>query len=332
MKNYFKNLQIAFLNTVLSAEPIPQDQKIDFAVGGQAVIEGVMMRSPSSISISVRKPDGKISSNSRKFQSILQKYKFLNIPLLRGVLNLVEMMIVGTQALNHSANESLGLEEEKNENKSMFSKLLDTVLFLISLAFALSISIALFKFTPLAITTYLESHSNLIKDNFFLFNLIDGIIKMSIFVFYIYILTLFKSFRRIFEYHGAEHKAIFNYESKEPLNVKNSMKQSRFHPRCGTSFIIIVFLVSIIFYSLIPRPETFLLNLLMRVTLLPVVAGISYEFLKISAKNIEKTWVKILVAPGLLFQRLTTKDPDESQMEVSLDSLENALAMEPVRS
>lgn len=310
-------------------------KKIDFAVGGQAVIEGIMMRSPNSIIIAVRKEGGEIKVQKKKYQTLVQRYKWLNIPILRGIVNLFEMMVVGTQAINFSAAESLEDAEreelekkEEKRKKSLAGRMGEMLMFGFSLVFAFSFSIFLFKFVPLWTTTFLEGNFSYIKNNYIVFNLIDGALKMSIFISYIFILGLIPSFRRVFEYHGAEHKSIFNYEAKEELNVENAKVKSRFHPRCGTSFILIVFVISILVYTFVPKQEDFLTNLLVRLAFLPLIAGISYEYLKTSAKYSQNTFVKALVAPGLWFQRLTTKEPDEKQLEVGLKSLSDALAME----
>lgn len=308
------------------------EEKFDFAVGGQAVIEGVMMRSPRHITIAVRKQNGSIKVKKDHYLSVIQKHKFLNIPIVRGVINLFEMMIVGTKAINFSANESLDMEEEiKDEKKSKVRQLFEGLMFIISLIVALGFSLLLFKFIPLFITTFLDKNIAAIHNNYLLFNLVDGIIKATIFLTYVYLLSLIPSFRRVFEYHGSEHKSIITYENKLPLTVENAKKQTRFHPRCGTSFIIIVFIISIFVYSLLPKQEEFLQNFLLRLSFLPLVAGISYEALKLSAKHSEKAFIKILIAPGLAFQKLTTKEPKDDQLEVGLDSLKAALVLEEVK-
>ena len=306
-----------------------QDEEIDFAVGGQAVIEGVMMRSPNALTIAVRKPNGEMAIKKEKYKSVIQKIPALNIPILRGVINLFEMMVLGTKAINFSANASLDdTPEEEEKATTTLGKILEGVMFAFSLVIALSLSLTLFKVLPLWITTYIDSNVPLVHENFFLFNLVDGVIKSSIFLTYIFVLTLVPSFRRVFEYHGAEHKSIFTYEKKKELTVENAAKQTRFHPRCGTSFIIIVFIISVIVYTIVPKQTTFLSNLALRITVLPLVAGLSYEFLKISARHAQSTFVKFLIAPGLAFQRLTTKEPDSKQLEVGLRSLKEALIME----
>ncbi|MEK7673472.1 MAG: DUF1385 domain-containing protein [Patescibacteria group bacterium] len=322
------------LNKDIDNDP-NQPATIDFAVGGQAVIEGVMMRSPKSITIAVRKPNGEISVKKRHYRTLTQRFKWLNIPILRGMVNLIEMMIVGSDAINYSANESMTEEDAKpakatdpEAKKTFAQKAFEYTLFAFSFIFAIGLSIGLFKFLPLWITTFLESQSTYISNNYIIFNLIDGVIKMFMFLSYIFILSQIPSFRRIFEYHGAEHKSIFNYENHLPLNVENAQKQIRFHPRCGTSFIIIVFALSVIVYTFIPKQPDFWVNLAVRLAALPLIAGISYEYLKISARHVNNVFVKALIAPGLWFQRLTTKEPDAKQLAVGLQSLQEALAME----
>jgi len=311
---------------LVNAEPKP---KIDFAVGGQAVIEGVMMRSPNHVTIAVRKQDKSIKVNRRKYKALSAHHKIFNIPILRGVINLFEMMVIGTKALNWSASESIDEEmPENNGEKGVGMKIFEAFMMILSLVLALAISLALFKALPLALTTLLEKRIGLIEDYWILFNLIDGALKMIIFIGYIYILSLFPSFRRVFEYHGAEHKSIFTYEEKLPLKVENARKQSRFHPRCGTSFILIVFTISILIYTFVPKQDDFTANLIMRISFLPLIAGISYEYLKISAKYANRRFAKALVAPGLWFQRLTTKDPNDDQLEVGLRSLQEAVDQE----
>jgi uncharacterized protein YqhQ len=322
---------IEALNQEVEEENEPS---IDFAVGGQAVIEGVMMRSPNSITIAVRKQSGEIKVDKKPYQTLTQKYSWLNIPILRGVVNLFEMMIIGTNAINFSANESLEEPESKKskKKKSEFQKKLakfaEGAMFALSFVFAMALSLSLFKFIPFWTATFIESRFSVVQENYMLFNLIDGVIKMSIFLTYIFLLSLIPDFRKIFEYHGAEHKSIYAYENKKELNVENAKKQIRFHPRCGTSFILIVFLVSIVFYTFIPKLDSFWTSFALRVAVLPFIAGISYEYLKFSAKHQDNAFVKALIAPGLWFQRLTTKEPDEKQLAVGLQSLKEALAME----
>lgn len=346
---------IEALNQDVETKRALQQKQIDFAVGGQAVIEGVMMRSPNNIAIAVRKPSGKIVVKKKPYKTLTQRYEKLNVPIVRGIINLFEMMIVGTHAINFSANEAIDEEpsrdeetrsdrpaptgasesvgeaqSKKNKKPTKLMKLAEFLMFSLSFVVAMALSLFLFKFIPLWITTFLEGESTYIEQNYIVFNLIDGVLKMSIFLSYIFILSLIPTFRRIFEYHGAEHKSIFNYESRKPLTVENAKDQSRFHPRCGTSFILIVFVISILVYTFVPKQPTFWSNLGLRVAVLPFIAGISYEYLKLSAKHADNIIVKALIAPGLWFQRLTTKDPDKKQLAVGLKSLRDTLAMEKI--
>jgi uncharacterized protein YqhQ len=303
-------------------------KKIDFAVGGQAVIEGVMMRSNDFITVAVRKESGGIELKDDPFKSITKKIKFLGWPLVRGVIGLFEMMIVGMKALNYSANVMIEeTEGVKREDMTKWQKIGEKIMFAFSFIFAISLSLFLFKFLPLWITEWISSIYEPLRQSF-LYNVVDGVLKTSFFITYIAILTVMPSIKRVFEYHGAEHKSIFTYEKGLELNVENAKKQSRFHPRCGTSFILIVFMISILTYTLLPRDPDFIMHFARRLAFLPLIAGISYEFLKWSAKHKDNKWLKWAIAPGLLFQRLTTKEPDDKQLEVALKALDKALELE----
>ena len=332
-----KAINLMILNWIIEAfsiaKPVAKSAKnsipkIDFAVGGQAVLEGVMMRSTNSITIAVRKKDKTIKVHKKKYHTLTQRYSLLNLPILRGMINLVEMMVIGSKAINISANEMMDDEmtpkekaKMRRKGKTWQNKLLEYTMFILSLVLAIGLSIFLFKFLPLWTTTLLEEKFSYLKEHYFAFNLIDGILKMFMFLAYIYVLSLIPNFRRIFEYHGAEHKSIFTYENHLELTPKNAKKQTRFHPLCGTSFILIVFVISILVYTALPRQESFWENLSVRIGFLPLIAGISYEYLKLSAKYSKNFIVKGLVTPGLWFQRLTTKEPSTSQLEVGLKSL-----------
>jgi len=320
-------------------------QKIDFAVGGQAVIEGVMMRSQNFVTIAVRKSEGGIIEKDENFKSLTTRIKLFGIPLVRGVVNLVEMMILGMRMLNYSAAQSMADESpEKNEKETVTSKTEKSdekpkklekfgmmVSFALSLAFSLGMSLFLFKFLPLWITDYLSKSYPVLNQNYLYYNLIDGIIKTTFFVVYIALLGLLPSLHRVFQYHGAEHKSIFTYEKGLALNTENAKKMTRFHPRCGTSFILVVFLLSIFIYTFIPKQPDFWVNFAVRVAFLPLVAGISYEVLKWSAKYSENPLVKMITMPGLLFQRITTQEPTDDQLEVALTALRKALELEENR-
>jgi len=322
------------LNFLLQAK-----SKIDFAVGGQAVIEGVMMRSPNFIAITVRKENGELVDKSYPFQNLVQRYKWLNIPLLRGVINMFEMMVVGTKALNWSADQFIEDEgeEESSDKKtgpkepqkeSKFKPFLMGLWFALNLIVSLALAIFIFKFIPLRLTELINNYYPALAEHSWAYNLTDGVIKLLIFVVYIWVISFAKTIHRVFEYHGAEHKSIYTYENDLELVPEQAAKQSRFHPRCGTSFIIFIFVLSIVVYMFIPRDPNFAMNLLKRLSVLPLIAGLSYEVLKLSAKHTSKLWVRAFIKPGLIFQRLTTKEPDSKQLEVALNSLKLTLELE----
>ena len=308
--------------------------KIDFAVGGQAVIEGVMMRSPNFITVAVRKTKGDIKVKDENFRALSARIKLFGIPIVRGVINLFEMMIIGMRILNFSAAEMMDEAppaETSAKEKGIAKKITTVLSFAFSLIFALGMSLFLFKFLPLFITDTLSKNFALLRDNYLIYNLIDGAFKTSFFVIYIGLLGLLPDMHRVFQYHGAEHKSIYTYEKGFALNVENAKKMTRFHPRCGTSFILVVFLISIFIYTFVPKQPDFWINFLTRVAFLPIVAGASYEVLKWSAKYAEKPLVNLITLPGLLFQRITTQEPDDSQLEVALTALRKALELEEQR-
>jgi len=304
-------------------------KKIDFAVGGQAVIEGVMMRSPNYTVISVRSEKGEILETTEYYQNLSKKIKFLGLPIIRGVINLFEMMFIGTKALNWAASKSMATEDEIPADKKQKEEKGQGILALVfSIVFALGMSIFLFKFLPLWCTDFLSKKIDLLNQNYLAYNFVDGVLKTSFFILYIYILGRLPDVHRVFQYHGAEHKSIMTYENNLPLTVENARNQTRFHPRCGTSFILVVFLLSIFIYTFVPRNPDFLTNFGLRVLFLPIVAGISYEMLKWSAKHHESKIVQLLIKPGLMFQRLTTQEPDDQMLEVALNSLKLSLELE----
>lgn len=248
------------------------------------------------------------------------------------------MMIIGMHSINFSAQEYAedfednvdgeAKEGDLDEKQEKSSKIMDTLTFAFSIVFSLALAIFLFKFIPLAITEYLRGKFPYIANHYIAFNAVDGAIRIAIFLLYIFTLSIFKSFRRIFEYHGAEHKSIFTYEKNLELTPENARNQSRFHPRCGTSFIVIVFLISIAIYTFVPRNPVFWMNLIQRIFVLPLIAAVGYEILKWSAKRMNHSFVKILIAPGLWTQRITTKEPDDGQLEVALHALKKTLELE----
>ena len=273
-------------------------------IGGQALIEGVLMRNKEKICIAVRK-DKKIIVKKEKI-----KFKESKMPFFRGITNLISTMYVGMKALNYSASIQIGKKEKEN-------KVMSVITILIAVIFALF----LFKFLPLLLTQLIDNKLNLSSASF---NITDGIIKLVILVSYIYIISRMKDIKRVFQYHGAEHKAVNCYESKKSLTINNVKKFSTTHKRCGTTFIIFVIFTSIIVYVFIPKSYSFLLKLSLRILLLPLIASMSYELLKLSAKY-DNIITKTITSPGLLIQKLTTNEPDNKQIEVAIKSLKGVI-------
>ena len=268
-------------------------------IGGQAVMEGVMMASRKKVAIAVRKPDGKITIKVEKRSEIAEKFR--KTPFLRGLISLFEMLIIGTKALTWSSNESLEKDEKIGGTGIFFTIIL-------SLIFAVGLFIVL----PLIL-------SKLLTQNRILFNLIDGFWRILIFIIYLLLISRFEDIKRVFQYHGAEHKAVNCYEAGKTLTAKNAQKFSTIHPRCGTSFIFIVLFVSIILFSLV-WSESLLLKFIYRVILIPVIAMISYEILRFNARKPNKI-LGILTKPGLWLQKITTQEPDLKMLEVSIRAL-----------
>ncbi|RLE08013.1 DUF1385 domain-containing protein [Candidatus Aerophobetes bacterium] len=295
----------------------------EFDVGGQAVIEGVMMRSPKFITIAIRKSSGEIMVKKEPYISLTKRFKFLNIPIIRGVVVLIETLYIGVKALTFSANEAIEDEESKATKESEAEEdkkgeIFTSIWLFLMVILGIGLGFLLFFYLPLWLTDLLGVKTG------FLFNLVDGIIRIAIFLIYIWLITLWKDMRRIFEYHGAEHKSIHTLEAGEELIPENMKKYPTLHARCGTSFLLIVMVVSIIIFMALGRPKT-LADRLVRFSFIPLIAGISYEFIKLSGKVKNNKLAKILIAPGLWLQKMTTKEPDEKQMEVAIAALKNAL-------
>lgn len=276
-------------------------------VGGQAVIEGVMMKTDDRCAVSVRKPNGKIKTKTKKLSPIGKKIKLLAWPFVRGTVVLFETLILGIDALSYSAREAD--EDEKPLSKFAMA---------MTIIFAFIAALALFIALPLYLTKIV------VADRGFLFNLIDGAFRLAIFFAYLLFVSFFKDIKRVFQYHGAEHMAVNCYEEGKPLTLENIKKFSTLHPRCGTAFVIIVLVISILVFSLITS-QNMLVKLAGRIILLPVIAGVSYELLKFSSKFRKNKFVWALMQPGLLIQRITTKKPDEKQIEVAVTALKEAL-------
>jgi uncharacterized protein YqhQ len=304
-------------------------------VGGQAVMEGVMMRGPGRIATAVRRADGTIALKSDEFHSLAERYPVLKWPILRGAVGLVEMMVIGVQTLNFSAEvamEDLQKDEEAEggkEKKPGDGKPGPWAMGL-TVAFALVAGVAIFFATPLTITTMFFS----VDQDPFAFNMLAGGIRLAILVAYLGLISMANDVKRLFAYHGAEHKAVFTFELGLPLDVVSCRKQTRFHPRCGTSFLLIVVLSSIVLFSLLDAALLAWLGrlslpvrLATHLPLIPVVGGISYEFIRFSARHTGSAFGRMIVAPGLWLQRITTREPDDSQIEIALAAIQAALGM-----
>ncbi len=307
----------------------------EFNVGGQAVIEGVMMRSVDCVATAVRIPSGEILIKSEQYKSLAHRYKILNIPVIRGAVAFVEMLIIGIKTLNFSAEIAVREAEKeealkKGEAVSEHKKNKSALMIGISALIAMGFGILIFFFLPLAISSLFSVDKNAVS-----FNLIAGGVRVSIFLLYVWGISFMKDFHRVFEYHGAEHKAIFTYEMKQVLTPENAKNFTRFHPRCGTSFILIVALFAIVIYAIsdsiyaaiVGQPPVLLTRFGLHFSLLPLVAGGSYEILKFSAKKRNNPIVNALIQPGLWLQRITTKEPNLEQLEVAIVALESALGI-----
>jgi uncharacterized protein YqhQ len=350
-------------------------------VGGQAVIEGVMMRAPHSYAVAVRRPDGQIVARSERLPVLAEKYPLLKLPVLRGSAVLIHSMILGIKALNFSANvvfHEAGKETEVTPAVQAAAlpsgmvatsapvavvtkvkpavEVKSTAGAIGSIIFALFFNVLLFIVLPLLLTNVLfvyfgggtidaRSESGTWYADAWAwiraglhpirpsvaFNLVDGLIRMTFFLIMITSFSLLRDIRRVFEYHGAEHKVVYTWEADEELTVENARTKRRQHPRCGTSFLMVVMLVSIVAFSVVKFDSLFL-NFLVRLLLIPLVAGVSYEIIRASAKTSAQWFFSLITRPGLWLQNITTKEPDDSQLEVAIYALKESLKLEPVGS
>jgi uncharacterized protein YqhQ len=281
--------------------------------GGMAVIEGVMMRGPEKIALAVRKTDGSIELEEEPVSDLPVRYPFLKWPFLRGTYVLIDSMVVGMRMLNKSANMSLDEEEEELSTGEIFITGL--------LAFVLAI--LLFVVLPTAIVHYTRQYLGGVLTQ----NIVEGIIRIFFFLAYVWAIGRMQEIDRVFMYHGAEHKSIFTYEAGEELTIENTSKYTTLHPRCGTSFILIVLIISILVFALLGEGDLFY-RIWSRIAVLPIIAGLGYEFLKFSGKYYNNRWARILIAPGLYLQKLTTREPDDSQLEVAIAALKAVIPVE----
>jgi uncharacterized protein YqhQ len=289
------------------------------SVGGQAVIEGVMMRSPTHYATAVRTPEGRIVIQKTPFKSVVRRFRFLNIPVVRGAFALIETLYIGIQSLTFSASQAA--EEDKPRKKR--GRVGTSIALFGSVALALGLGFLLFFYLPLFLTEILGFENGIV------FNLVDGVFRLAVFLGYIFAISRWKEMRRIFQYHGAEHMTIFAFESGEELTAENARKYPTFHPRCGTSFLIVVMFVSVLVFVFLGKPET-LGDRLLRFALVPLIAGISFEFIKLSGRRRFARWFKPAIWPGLAMQRITTRPPTDDMLEVAIAALDASLDRQAV--
>lgn len=292
-------------------------------IGGQAVIEGVMMKNKDKYAVAVRKLSGEIEVEVSKCQSISDKVPFFRLPIIRGVVNFVESMVVGVKTLTYSASFYEDEEEEPTKMNQALDKLLkgktEDVMMGVTVCFSMLLAIALFMVAPYFATRLLERFST----SETLLVIVEGMLRIGIFLLYVALISQMKDMKRVFMYHGAEHKTINCLEHGEELTVENVKKYSRIHKRCGTSFLLIVMIISMIFFLFI-RVDGLWARMAFRILLVPVIAGVSYEFIKFAGKSDSKI-VQILSTPGMWLQKLTTREPEEDMIEVAIQSVESVL-------
>jgi uncharacterized protein YqhQ len=287
-------------------------------IGGQAVLDGVMMLAPHSCCVAVRKPDGQIVTQESPVVKIADRYPIFRYPIFRGLGRIGQTLQLGSKALKFSFNQALEAEGQKPEEVSSW-------MLTGSFIFGLAVFLFLYKFIPLYLATSLGHHVPALSSRIAV-NLMDGLIRISILLVYLGVLSRPKDMQRVFQYHGAEHKVVFNFESGQPLSVENAQKYTTYHPRCGTCFLLVMLTVAMILYAFLPI-DGFVAKLLIRIALLPLVMGLSYELIRFAARR-QGSLLGMLTRPGLWLQRITTKPPDDSQAAVAIHALNGAMEME----
>jgi uncharacterized protein YqhQ len=302
-------------------------------VGGQAVMEGVMMRSANGVATAVRRANGDIVVQKQNYISVTEKYKWLNVPILRGAVGLIDMMYLGIKTLNFSAEIAMldVVPDEKEKSKKKEKKKSTDFTLALSLIFALTLGVGIFFIVPLYLTTRVFA----IEQTAFAFNLTAGGIRVTILLLYMLGISLMKDVKQLFRYHGAEHKSVFAFELKANLIPESVRNYSRFHPRCGTSFLLIVVFVSVFAFSILDAvliklfgSLTLPMRLATHLPFIPIVGGLAYEVIKFSAKHSATWWGRIFITPGLWLQKITTKEPTDAQLEVAIVAIKCALGLE----
>jgi uncharacterized protein YqhQ len=293
----------------------------ELLVGGQAVIEGVMMRAPHSYCVAVRRPDGSIVEEQAAIQRPSERRRLFRYPVFRGLGTLGQAMSLGIKALRFSANVQLEGESGRPGKPAQLSRGMVALQVIFSVLFFLF----LYKLVPLVVVTQLQSRFTSLE-NSLLFNLADGLVRIVILLLFLGLLSRLKDIRRVFEYHGAEHKVVFNFESGRPVDVENARSFSTLHPRCGTSFLLVVMVISMVLYALFPL-QSFAWRLISRIALLPLIVGLSYEVIRFAARRQGTLW-GLMVRPGLWLQRITTQPPSDEQLAISIHALDGAMTLE----
>jgi uncharacterized protein YqhQ len=289
-------------------------------IGGQAVIEGVMMRSPTFYATAVRTPQGRIVIQKIPYVGLAYRYRYLNIPIIRGAINLIETLWLGIRSLSFSASQAVEEKGEKQEGRSAASSLA----IFGSVVAALAVGVLLFFYLPLFLTELMRVQGGLA------FNLIDAVFRLAIFLLYIFLISRWREMKRIFQYHGAEHKTIYAFESGRSLTAENARDFSTLHPRCGTSFLLVVMVVSIVVFIFMGRPET-AADRLLRFAVIPLIGGISFELIKLSSRKRLGKILRPVLWPGIALQRITTKEPSDDMLEVAIAALDACLDYKSVK-
>lgn len=300
-------------------------------VGGQAVLEGVMMRSPHAWAIACRKPSGEVVLHREALERLSEKHPWMGWPVVRGVMTLGHAMTLGFRALKFSANTALGeLQEEPSQSDAPSGKKIEISGWVaaINIVVSLGFFIFMYKYLPLLAATELKKVAPVVSGQI-MFNLVDGIIRILLFLLFIWGVSLMRDIRRVYEYHGAEHKTVFAFENGDSLTAGEVQKYSTFHPRCGTSFLMTVMIISIAFYMAIPV-TTFWARFAVRIALLPVITGVAYEIIRFAARH-RGSLFALMTAPGLWLQRITTQPPSDDQADCAIAALEHAMALEKER-
>lgn len=303
------------------------EKKDDFSVGGQAVIEGVMMRSSAHWALAVRSPDGSIHSQCRPLDSILLRHPGLNKPFIRGILNMGSMLVLGFKALQESADIALAPEEPPPEEDGKGEKKKARGFGWLEFSISMLLALVLFAGLFIALPTWLAPHIVGSEESVILQNLMEGLLRIAIFIAYLLATSLLSDIRRLYQYHGAEHQSIHLYEDGLPLEPAEALSRGTDHLRCGTSFMLYALVLTVLVYSLLGKPDLWL-RVVGRIALLPVIAGLAYEIMKLADRHRHNLILRIAAAPGLALQKLTTRRPDEAQAEVAITSLRAVLDAE----